>query len=278
MSILECVIFDIIIVPLLILAIFLLNGKGGFLIAGFNTMSKEDQEKYDEKALCHFVGWLLIVVLFCVLLIPIGIQFDSVWLTYGGIALTFVIILGAVIFVNTGNRFHKNDNSDWYTVSKNDHSDLSTENKGKKSKATATIAVIIASSIFSVIIVIAVGIMLFSGAKEPVVNVSDQGIQIKSMYGLSVNFSDISDISLIEKSMGEIGVGRWTNGYGGIGDTLKGNFESDNLGETLLFVQSKSTPTIRIECDARKDIYISFRDSEATRSLYDVMIREFSSK
>jgi hypothetical protein len=278
MSTLAFVIFGIIIVPLLILAIFLLKGKGGFLIAGFNTMSKEDQAKYDEKALCRFVGWLLIVVLCCVVLIPISIQFECVWLMYGGIVLTFVIISGAVIFMNTGNRFHKNGHSDLYTISKNDHSDLSSESKGKKSKSTATIAVIIASSAFSVIIVIAVGIMLFYGAKEPVVNVSDQGIQIKTLYGLNVNFSDISDISLIEKSMGDIGVGRRTNGYGGVGDTLKGNFESDNLGETLLFVQSKSSPTIRIECDSRKDIYVSFRDSEATRALYDEMIREFSLK
>lgn len=28
----------------------LLSGRGGFLIAGYNTASKEEKEKYDEKS------------------------------------------------------------------------------------------------------------------------------------------------------------------------------------------------------------------------------------
>jgi hypothetical protein len=56
------------------------------------------------------------------------------------------------------------------------------------------------------------------------------------------------------------------NGYDGFGDALKGNFKSNNLGETLLFVQSKSSPTIRIKRDGAKDIYISFRHAEIWRS------------
>ena len=35
----------------LILGILLWNGKGAFLIAGYNTSSKEEQSKYNEKAL-----------------------------------------------------------------------------------------------------------------------------------------------------------------------------------------------------------------------------------
>ena len=88
------------------------------------------------------------------------------------------------------------------------------------------------------------------------------------MYGVNIDFSEITSISLIEKSMDDIGVGRRTNGYGGFGETLKGNFESDINGKTLLFVQAKTSPTIKIERMDKKDVYISLRNSTNTEQLY----------
>ncbi len=272
MNIFVFVIFGITIVPLLILAIFLLRGKGGFLIAGYNTMSKEDQAKYDERALCRFVGCLLIVTSFCIALIPLGIQLERLWLMYVGIALSIIIPIGAVIYMNTGDRFRKNMNPDSYGMNKNDSSDVLSE----KRKSKNTKPVIIATSVFTILVIVIVGFLILYSAKEPVVNVTDQGIQIKSIYGISVNFTDLSDITLIEKSMNNIGVGNRTNGFGGMGDTLKGNFTSEKLGKTLLFVHANSSPTIRIEREGSRDIYISFRDSEATRALYEEMVKEFS--
>ena len=70
------IIIGAILVPMIIIAICLLNGNGAFLIAGYNTMSKDEKAKYDEKALCRSVGWLLIGISFCMLLIPAGIYFN----------------------------------------------------------------------------------------------------------------------------------------------------------------------------------------------------------
>ena len=47
-----------------ILLFFLLGvlfsmGRGAVLIAGYNTASKAEKEKYDEKALCRFMGKLM---------------------------------------------------------------------------------------------------------------------------------------------------------------------------------------------------------------------------
>ena len=39
-----------------VLGVFLLNGKGTFLIAGYNTSSKEEKAKYDKLALSKFYG------------------------------------------------------------------------------------------------------------------------------------------------------------------------------------------------------------------------------
>lgn len=50
----------------LIVAVFMLFGKGSWLIAGYNTASEEEKEKYDVKKLCRSMGVFLILL--CVIL------------------------------------------------------------------------------------------------------------------------------------------------------------------------------------------------------------------
>lgn len=249
------IIFVIVVIPLIVMAIFFLNGKGAFLIAGYNTASKEEKAKYDEKALCRFVGWLLIVISFSTLLIPAGDYFEMEWLIYCGIALIILSSFGAVFYMNIGKRFRVNTDSEPSSIDENV--------KSSNPKST-----IIFTSVILVIVLIAMAILFYNGDKDPTVNILENRVQIKAMYGLNIDFTDITDISLIDKSMIDIGVGKRTNGYGGIGKALKGHFNSKDLGETLLFVQSKSSPTIRIERSNAKDIYISFRSPENTEVLY----------
>jgi NADH:ubiquinone oxidoreductase subunit 3 (subunit A) len=52
----------ILIAILVISAIALLMGKGSWLIAGYNTASKKEKEKYDEKKLCRCVGIMLLLI------------------------------------------------------------------------------------------------------------------------------------------------------------------------------------------------------------------------
>lgn len=127
--------------------------------------------------------------------------------------------------------------------------------------------------LFSAIVIIPLGILFYISEQEPEIKIYDDHLQIKSIYGLDIDFTEIADISLIEKSMRELGIGRKTNGYNSFGGTLKGNFKSDDLGETLLFVHAKSSPTIKIERSGKKDIYISFRDSGYTKQVYDDLIK-----
>lgn len=47
---------------LLIIGIVLCTGRGSRLIAGYNTMKKEEQEKYDKKKLCRGTGILVLIV------------------------------------------------------------------------------------------------------------------------------------------------------------------------------------------------------------------------
>lgn len=131
---------------------------------------------------------------------------------------------------------------------------------------------------FIAVIIVILGFLFYYSEKEPDVIIHDDHVQIKALYGLNIDFSEITDISLIDKSMKEIGTGIRVNGYGGFGETLKGNFKSETLGDTLLFVQSETSPTIKIERTGKKDIYISFRDSERTEQLYRKLIEKIPLK
>ncbi|GAE25417.1 hypothetical protein JCM9140_1410 [Halalkalibacter wakoensis JCM 9140] len=90
-----------------ILGIFLLNGKGSFLIAGFNTLPKEEKEKYDTVALCKFMGKMMFALVFSQMLWMLSDIFEIKWLFVVGLVL-FLGIVGFILFyVNTGNRFKK---------------------------------------------------------------------------------------------------------------------------------------------------------------------------
>jgi len=239
-----------------------MKGKGLNLLAGYNTMSESQKEKYDKKALGRFTGWMIIAFSFILAFAPIGVYLEINWLIYSAIIISLAEVLVCMIYVNKSKRFRKRDISEVSVVADNEKSKPSSNKK-------VIIAVVTIAALILIGIGINIGIMMQQGSKDPVIILHDNSIQIKAMYGVTINFSDITEISLIDKSMREIGVGKRTNGYGGIGETLKGNFKSDRAGETLLFVQYNSTPTIKIVRVNDKDVYISFRDNEKTKDVFE---------
>jgi protein-S-isoprenylcysteine O-methyltransferase Ste14 len=89
------------------LGIVFLNGKGSFLIAGYNTASKAEKEKTDEKKLCRYTGKLMLVLAGCFLVIAASDLLGKVWLLWLGLALFVLAAIGGVIWMNTGNRLKK---------------------------------------------------------------------------------------------------------------------------------------------------------------------------
>ena len=91
-----------------VMGIILLSGRGSFLLAGYNTMSKSKKEefrkKYDIDAICRFAGKLAILI---GILIPLygieGITYS--WLVWVLTAVVTGICLFAIVYVNTGKRF-----------------------------------------------------------------------------------------------------------------------------------------------------------------------------
>ncbi|MDR3053679.1 MAG: DUF3784 domain-containing protein [Coriobacteriales bacterium] len=59
---------------LIVLGIALLFGKGAWLIAGYNTASKEEKARIDTEKLCRSMGVLLLVVSAATVLMAYGIH------------------------------------------------------------------------------------------------------------------------------------------------------------------------------------------------------------
>ena len=97
----------VIIMVFVILGVIFLNGKGAFLIAGYNTASKAEKQKADEKKLCSFMGKLMFILAGCWLVIASSEIFKAMWLLWVGLCLFFVVCIGAVIYMNSGNRFKR---------------------------------------------------------------------------------------------------------------------------------------------------------------------------
>lgn len=88
---------------LVLLGLYMLQGKGMFLIAGYNTMPREEQEKYDSPAMARFIGKLLLALALWI----VGIWSGANWMFYVGVGLFLVCIGAALIYMNTGGRFLK---------------------------------------------------------------------------------------------------------------------------------------------------------------------------
>lgn len=56
----------------LIISVILISGHGENLIAGYNTSSKEEKEKYNAKKLCRVVGIGMAVITVMILIMAIG--------------------------------------------------------------------------------------------------------------------------------------------------------------------------------------------------------------
>lgn len=91
----------------IILGIVFSCGKGAFLIAGFNTMPKEEQEKYDTAALCRFMGKLMFALCFSMIFWLLSVLLHIEALFVIGLILFFVFIFIGLIYMNTGKRFLK---------------------------------------------------------------------------------------------------------------------------------------------------------------------------
>lgn len=94
-------VFGPIIVLFFVAALFMLKGKGSFLIAGYNSMSKEEKARYDEKALTKFIGRIMLIISFMFLILIIGLFFSIYWIIGVFVAGIIVTSIYALVKANS---------------------------------------------------------------------------------------------------------------------------------------------------------------------------------
>ena len=80
-----------------VLSIVLLLGHGSWFISGYNTASKEEKEKYNEKKLCRTMGIGMFVI--TLLISTMGLLENILPAFFAYIALGIVLVDVAVIII-----------------------------------------------------------------------------------------------------------------------------------------------------------------------------------
>ena len=221
----------------LILGIVFLSGRGAFLIAGYNTMSKERKSQYNEKRLCRGMGFIMLGMSISILLLYLDHLFIIPVIRTLALILLFMIPTYGIIYLNL---------------------------KGTESVLKKGINIPSKSeSLMLIVLFIGIGIFYVYSSQDPTINIRNEALHISGLYGRTIDFSEISNVKLLDESMREIGAGTRRNGFGGL-NTSKGRFDAG-----LLFVQTNSAPTLLIEREDGADIFISFRDNQETRELFE---------
>ena len=229
----------------LILSIVFFMGKGSFLIAGYNTSSKKVKARYDEKKICLFVGIAMLIIA----LGQFVVYFNE---DLRGIDLIFLFAGVGVAIVGTN------------FFSKKKIIDLPVEEDIQNDKANKR--VITASMIFSLVILVFVGIELFIGEVKVDLMAKNIEIQATQVEGSTIKYQDIQNVYMDN----DIDVGKRTWGLGNI-KLSAGNFENDEFGEYKLYVYNECSDYIVIETSKKYYVFNS-NNTDNTKKLYQRLL------
>ena len=91
----------------ILLGVLFACGKGAGLIAGYNTLSPREKEKYDQKKLCKSMSKLMFALGACFVVASLGEVFHVRALYWIGLGLFLAVTIVGVIRMNTGDRCRK---------------------------------------------------------------------------------------------------------------------------------------------------------------------------
>lgn len=90
-----------VVVILTVMTVVLLTGKGANLVAGYNTASKEEQEKYDAKKLSRTVGIGFVPITLIILVMALFDHVLPAYFAYVFLAFVMADIVVIIVLCNT---------------------------------------------------------------------------------------------------------------------------------------------------------------------------------
>ena len=84
-----------------VLSIVLLLGHGSWFISGYNTVSKEEKEKYNEKKLCRTMGVGMSVITLLILTMELLENILPAFFAYIALGIILIDVVVIIILGNT---------------------------------------------------------------------------------------------------------------------------------------------------------------------------------
>lgn len=94
-------------IPMVIFSIVLLTGRGASLLAGFNEMSPAERAGWNTKAMCRFMGVVLLVFTILLAVSALSAFSGVIWLMWSAFGVAVAELIGGVIYLNKSGRFRK---------------------------------------------------------------------------------------------------------------------------------------------------------------------------
>jgi hypothetical protein len=245
---------------LAVLSAILLSGRGAFLVAGYNTSSKEQKEKYDGKKLSRTAGVMLSVITVATALFLFGISsvgaagimiFEAAF-----IVVVFVSIAVFMYFMNTKCLKKPPDNGAVVGMEEVAKSpELIRENRRR-------IAVFVVPIALSLVVVGAVIVSMIVSVQPTAYTVSGGTLTIGTMFGETVPLSGIQKLELKGAMPGSL---EKTDGLG-LGTILKGRFSAS--GEEMNVYVDTAHPPFLYLYTANGLVIVNGKNKAETRALY----------
>jgi len=215
------------------------HGKAHNHIAGYNTMSREEQANFDIEGYAtffrnYFVGLGLFIIVGYYIFYSMGWEKAAVIWLITSLFLSFPYLL------IKGQQYNHNENK----------------------QTTTKLSWIV--SIFLVLVFAGIMVMLGKSMVPPTINVQDNSIEISGIYGVEIPASKIESIQLTDKLPGVLAK---TNGFN-FANTLIGNFRLKELGKGKLFIEKDKPPFVKIDLKENGFLIVNYEDANKTKELY----------
>lgn len=79
----------------------MISGHGSWLISGYNTASKEEKEKYNEKKLCRIMGTGMSVIAILILMMGLFENVLPAFFVYIALGIILVDVMVMIVLGNT---------------------------------------------------------------------------------------------------------------------------------------------------------------------------------
>ena len=229
-----------------VLTVILLSGKGAILVAGYNTASKKEKAKYNEKKLSRVTGGGTGVI---TILLTVFAAFEGnppaylVWLLGALFIITIVLML---LITNT--------------ICKNQIIQAVQETEGDRKRQRI---ILISTIVFLLILFSVIGVSLFTGDIE--ISINDAAIDIDGAYwpDQSISIDEIQTVYFIDN----LDTGRRTNGYGSF-RLQQGHFKNAEFGDYILYAYTQCNSYIVI-LTSSDTFVINAENSSETEKLYN---------